>query len=104
VGRLRSSGCRGVKVCYAWCAAYQIGNARVSLLKAAIPRSADAEIFLGITQRWSLALQINKQQAPSGRFVGSLSWAVLDPPSCSRMCGSWTSPPTCEGGPRRPCM
>ncbi|MBP6897941.1 MAG: beta-lactamase family protein [Pseudacidovorax sp.] len=55
----------------------QIGNARVSLLKAAIPLTADAEFFPGITKRWSLAFQINEQPAPTGRPAGSLSWAGL---------------------------
>lgn len=55
----------------------QIGNARVSLLKAAIPLTADAEFFPGITKRWSLAFQINEQKAPTGRPAGSLSWAGL---------------------------
>lgn len=55
----------------------QIGNARVSLLKAAIPLTADAEFFPGLRKRWSLAFQTNEEQAPTGRPAGSLSWAGL---------------------------
>ncbi|MDM0065015.1 serine hydrolase domain-containing protein [Variovorax sp. J31P207] len=55
----------------------QIGNARVSLLKAAVPLTADAEFFPGLTKRWSLAFQINEEAAPTGRSAGSLSWAGL---------------------------
>ena len=55
----------------------QIGNARVSLLKAAIPLTADAEFFPGLSKRWSLAFQINEEDAPTGRPAGSLSWAGL---------------------------
>lgn len=55
----------------------QIGNARVSLLKAAIALTADAEFFPGLRKTWSLAFQINEEEAPTGRPAGSLSWAGL---------------------------
>ncbi len=55
----------------------QIGNARVGLLKAAIPLTADAEFFPGQRKTWSLAFQINEEDAPTGRPAGSLSWAGL---------------------------
>lgn len=55
----------------------QIGNARVGLLKAAIPLTEDAEFFPGLRKTWSLAFQINDEDAPTGRPAGSLSWAGL---------------------------
>lgn len=55
----------------------QIGNCRVSLLKAAIPLTADAEFFPGVRKRWSLAFQINEEPTFTGRPAGSLSWAGL---------------------------
>lgn len=55
----------------------QIGNCRVSLLKSAIPLTADAEFFPSVRKHWSLAFQINEERTFTGRQAGSLSWAGL---------------------------
>jgi methyl acetate hydrolase len=54
-----------------------MGENRVSLLKAAIPLTNDAEFFPGLEKSWSLAFQINDAPAPTGRPAGGLMWAGL---------------------------
>jgi methyl acetate hydrolase len=54
-----------------------MGENRVSLLKAAIPLTNDAEFFPGLEKSWSLAFQINDAAAPTGRPAGGLMWAGL---------------------------
>lgn len=54
-----------------------MGSNRVSLLKAAIPLTNDAEFFPGSPKSWSLAFQINHDKLPTGRPAGGLMWAGL---------------------------
>jgi methyl acetate hydrolase len=55
-----------------------MGEARVNLLKTAIPPlSNDAEFFPGIDKQWCLSFMINNAAAPTGRSPGSLAWAGL---------------------------
>jgi CubicO group peptidase (beta-lactamase class C family) len=54
-----------------------MGTNRVSLLKAAIPLTNDAEFFPGVQKSWSLAFQINHEKLPTGRPAGGLMWAGL---------------------------
>jgi methyl acetate hydrolase len=54
-----------------------MGTNRVSLLKAAIPLTNDAEFFPGTQKSWSLAFQINHERLPTGRPAGGLMWAGL---------------------------
>lgn len=54
-----------------------MGTNRVSLLKAAIPLTNDAEFFPGVPKSWSLAFQINHHKLPTGRPAGGLMWAGL---------------------------
>lgn len=54
-----------------------MGNCRVSLLKAAIPLTNDAEFFPGVAKSWSLAFQINHEPVFTGRPAGGLMWAGL---------------------------
>jgi methyl acetate hydrolase len=55
----------------------QMGDCRVSLLKAAIPLTNDAEFFPGVPKSWSLAFQINHEPTFTGRPAGGLMWAGL---------------------------
>ncbi len=55
----------------------QMGDARVTNLKAAIPLTNDAEFFPGVSKAWSCAFQINLKPAPTGRPAGGLMWAGL---------------------------
>jgi CubicO group peptidase (beta-lactamase class C family) len=55
----------------------QIGNCKVSLLKAAVPLTVDAEFFPGVRKGWTLGFQINEEPTFTGRPAGSLSWAGL---------------------------
>ncbi len=54
-----------------------MGSNRVSVLKAAIPLTNDAEFFPGTQKSWSLAFQINHEKLPTGRPAGGLMWAGL---------------------------
>jgi CubicO group peptidase (beta-lactamase class C family) len=54
-----------------------MGSNRVSLLKAAIPLTNDAEFFPGVHKSWSLAFQINHEPLFTGRPAGGLMWAGL---------------------------
>jgi methyl acetate hydrolase len=54
-----------------------MGSNRVTLLKAEIPLTNDAEFFPGMPKSWSLAFQINHDKAPTGRPAGGLMWAGL---------------------------
>ena len=54
-----------------------MGTNRVSLLKAAIPLTNDAEFFPGIEKSWSLAFQVNDEPVFTGRPAGGLMWAGL---------------------------
>jgi methyl acetate hydrolase len=54
-----------------------MGTNRVSLLKAAIPLTNDAEFFPGVEKSWSLAFQINDAPVLTGRPAGGLMWAGL---------------------------
>lgn len=54
-----------------------MGSNRVSLLKAAIPLTNDAEFFPGVPKSWSLAFQINHAPTFTGRPAGGLMWAGL---------------------------
>jgi methyl acetate hydrolase len=55
-----------------------MGDTRVTLLKtAAPPLSNDAEFFPGVPKTWGLSLQINAEEAPTGRPAGGLMWAGL---------------------------
>jgi len=55
----------------------QMGDARVTNLKAAHPLTNDAEFFPGVNKSWSLAFQINNDRAPTGRPAGGLMWVGL---------------------------
>ncbi len=55
----------------------QMGDNRVSLLKAAIGLTNDAEFFPGVQKSWSLAFQINHEPVFTGRPAGGLMWAGL---------------------------
>ena len=55
----------------------RMGSNRVRNLKAAIGLTNDAEFFPGVNKSWSLAFQINHDQAPTGRPAGGLMWAGL---------------------------
>lgn len=55
----------------------QMGSNRVSLLKAAIPLTNDAEFFPGVNKSWSLAFQVNHEPVFTGRPAGGLMWAGL---------------------------
>jgi CubicO group peptidase (beta-lactamase class C family) len=55
----------------------QMGDCRVSALKAAIALTNDAEFFPGTSKSWSLAFQINHDPVPTGRPAGGLMWAGL---------------------------
>lgn len=55
----------------------QMGDCRVSLLKAAIPLTNDAEFFPGVPKSWSCAFQINHAPTHTGRPAGGLMWAGL---------------------------
>ena len=54
-----------------------MGSNRVSLLKAAIPLTNDAEFFPGVPKSWSLAFQVNHAPTFTGRPAGGLMWAGL---------------------------
>lgn len=54
-----------------------VGSNRVTLLKAAIPLTNDAEFFPGVAKSWSLAFQINHEPVFTGRPAGGLMWAGL---------------------------
>ena len=54
-----------------------MGTNRVSLLKAAIPLTNDAEFFPGVEKSWSLAFQVNDEPVFTGRPAGGLMWAGL---------------------------
>lgn len=54
-----------------------MGNCRVTLLKAAIPLTNDAEFFPGASKTWSLAFQVNLDPVFTGRPAGGLMWAGL---------------------------
>lgn len=54
-----------------------MGDNRVSLLKAAIPLTNDAEFFPGVPKSWSLAFQVNHEPLFTGRPAGGLMWAGL---------------------------
>lgn len=55
-----------------------LGEARVTLLKTAIPPlSNDAEFFPGVPKTFGLGFQINERAAPTGRPAGGLMWAGL---------------------------
>ncbi len=54
-----------------------MGSNRVSLLKAEIPLTNDAEFFPGVAKSWSLAFQINHEAVFTGRPAGGLMWAGL---------------------------
>jgi CubicO group peptidase (beta-lactamase class C family) len=54
-----------------------MGTNRVSLLKAAIPLTNDAEFFPGVQKSWSLAFQINHEPLFTGRPAGGMMWAGL---------------------------
>ncbi len=55
-----------------------LGEARVSVLKTALPAvSNDAEFFPGVPKSWGLSFQINEAPAPTGRPAGTLMWAGL---------------------------
>ena len=47
-----------------------MGDNRVSLLKAAIPLTNDAEFFPGVPKSWSLAFQVNHAPLFTGRPAG----------------------------------
>jgi CubicO group peptidase (beta-lactamase class C family) len=55
-----------------------IGSLNVPAMRTAIPQlSNDADFFPGIEKRWSLGFMINDGVTPTGRSIGSLSWAGL---------------------------
>lgn len=54
-----------------------MGSNRVSLLKAAMPLTNDAEFFPGVPKSWSLAFQINHEPVFTGRPAGGMMWAGL---------------------------
>jgi methyl acetate hydrolase len=54
-----------------------MGTNRVSLLKAAIPLTNDAEFFPGVEKSWGLGFQINDEPVFTGRPAGGLMWAGL---------------------------
>jgi CubicO group peptidase (beta-lactamase class C family) len=54
-----------------------LGTNRVSLLKAAMPLTNDAEFFPAVAKSWSLAFQVNHEPVPTGRAAGGLMWAGL---------------------------
>ena len=54
-----------------------MGDNRVTLLKAEIALTNDAEFFPGVPKSWSLAFQINHEKLPTGRPAGGLMWAGL---------------------------
>jgi len=55
-----------------------IGSLNVTPMKTANPElSNDADFFPGIEKRWSLGFMINDGVTPTGRSIGSLSWAGL---------------------------
>jgi methyl acetate hydrolase len=55
----------------------QMGDCRVTNLKAAIALTNDAEFFPGVPKSWSLAFQINHDPVFTGRPAGGLMWAGL---------------------------
>jgi CubicO group peptidase (beta-lactamase class C family) len=55
-----------------------IGSLNVTPMRTAIPElSNHADFFPGIEKRWSLGFMINDAVTPTGRSIGSLSWAGL---------------------------
>ncbi|MEZ5597190.1 MAG: serine hydrolase domain-containing protein [Pseudomonadales bacterium] len=55
-----------------------MGAHRVTPMRTAVPGfSNDAEFFPGISKAWSLAFQINREPAPTGRAAGGLMWAGI---------------------------
>lgn len=71
----------------------QIGDQRVVMLRSAQPAmSGDAEFFPGLPKAWTLGFQLNLDRAPTGRAVGSLSWAGLS------NCYFWIDPARRIGG------
>jgi methyl acetate hydrolase len=71
----------------------QMGTARVTMLRTAIPqRSNDAEFFPGVEKGWGLSFQVNLERAPTGRAAGGLMWAGLG------NCYFWIDPAGGAGG------